>query len=169
MIALATGGRIRHLTGLPIRHARLLAAAIAVQAGGTAFGVLGLSGTGWTYPAALAAAAALLAVFAIRNSALLGVPLVALGLGLNAIVVGANGAMPVSPYAAAKANISTGALADDARHDIAGPGTTLRVLGDNIPVLLPLRPEVVSVGDCLVAAGLGLLAFSGLRKRLVDN
>ena len=169
LLALITGGRLSDLTSLRFRQGRLLGAAVAVQAGGTAFGVLGWSGTGWTYPAALALAAVLLTLFAIRNPTLLGLPLVALGLALNAIVVGANGAMPVSIYAAAKANISTGAIADDARHDIAGPDTSLRPLGDDIPVLLPLRAEVVSAGDCLVAAGLGLLVFSGLRRRLIQS
>jgi hypothetical protein len=33
-----------------------------------------------------------------------------------------------------------------------------------IPVLLPIRPEVVSVGDVLVAAGLAQLVVSALRR-----
>ena len=44
-------------------------------------------------------------------------------------------------------------------------GTTLRWLGDVIPVPLPVRPEVVSPGDVLIAAGLGEFVLLGMRPR----
>ena len=64
---------------------------------------------------------------------------------------------------------SGGALAvpsrSDARHEIAGIGTRLRWLGDIVPVPLPVRPEVVSPGDVLVAAGLAELVVLGMLGR----
>jgi Family of unknown function (DUF5317) len=56
------------------------------------------------------------------------------------------------------------AAGQDARHSIAGGGTTWRALGDVIPVPLPWRPEVVSPGDVLIAAGLGEFVLLGMRS-----
>ena len=53
----------------------------------------------------------------------------------------------------------------DPRHELADPATRLDVLGDIIPVLMPWRPEVVSVGDVLVAAGLAQLVVVGMTRR----
>jgi hypothetical protein len=96
-----------------------------------------------------------------------GVPLITLGLVLNAAVVALNGAMPVSTDAAARARVSVAAIAagNDSRHSLANSATTLSSLGDVIPVPLPWRPEVVSPGDALVAAGLGELVLLGMRRR----
>jgi hypothetical protein len=57
------------------------------------------------------------------------------------------------------------AAGNDARHTIAGPGTTWRALGDVIPLPVPWRPEVVSPGDALIAAGIGEFVFIGMRPR----
>src|SRR5439155_20104550 len=90
---------------------------------------------------------------------LAGITLISVGLLANAVVVAANGAMPVSIDAAYRARVGISAIASgsDARHQIAGTGTQLRWLGDVVPVPLPWRPEVVSAGDVLVAAGLAEL------------
>jgi len=99
-----------------------------------------------------------------------GVSLVTLGLAVNALVVILNGAMPVSIVAALRAAgvpITDIAAGYDARHTIAGEGTTLRPLGDVVPLPLPIRPEVVSAGDVLVAAGLGELVVMGMLRRRV--
>jgi len=48
---------------------------------------------------------------------------------------------------------------------MADAATRLTALGDVVPVALPPRREVVSVGDCLLAAGLALLVVRGLRPR----
>lgn len=162
VVALVVGtlarGRVVRLARLPLRGAWLVLLAVAAQVGGAVAG-------GVLYPLALVASALLVAAFLVRNRTLPGVPLVALGLLLNAAVVAANGAMPVSVAAAARAGVATGPLADaaDGRHELAGPGTRLRPLGDVVPVRLPLRPEVVSPGDVLLAAGLGLLVLRGMR------
>ena len=44
-----------------------------------------------------------------------------------------------------------------------GPDSGSAALGDVVPVALPLRPQVVSPGDVLVAAGVGLLLVTAGR------
>ena len=103
-------------------------------------------------------------LFCARNLRVPGVALVTAGLVGNAVVVGANGAMPVSIVAAYHARVPIDAIAagTDARHTIAGTGTVWRSLGDIIPVPMPLRPEVVSPGDVLIIAGLAELLVIGM-------
>lgn len=153
----ARGGSLDRLGALPLRARRLVVAALLAQLLGTVVG-------GPFYPLGLAVSAGLVVWFLSRNRGIRGTGLVALGLLGNALVVGANGAMPVSLDASARAGIGIADLlvGQDARHEPAGAGTRLPWLGDVVPVPLPLRPEVVSAGDVLVAAGLGQLVALGM-------
>lgn len=167
-VGYALGGTWSQLTALHLRWRRFVVAAVVAQAGGALVGVLGYGDPRGAYVVGLAASALCAAAFCTRNLRVAGVPLVTLGLISNAIVVAANGAMPVSVSAANRADVPVIDIAAgrDSRHEIAGPGTTLRILGDVIPVPLPLRSEIVSPGDVLVAAGLAELVVMGmLRKR----
>lgn len=161
------GGTWDRLTTLHLRWRRFVVAAVVAQLGGSMVGVLGAADPRRSYVVALAASALFAAAFCARNLRVAGVPLVTLGLVANAVVVAANGAMPVSIHAALRAGVPTQDIASglDARHEIAGTGTVLRPLGDVIPVPMPLRPEVVSPGDVLVAAGLGELVVMGMLRR----
>jgi len=160
-VGLATGGRVGHLGHLPLRHGWLVLVAVVAQAGGAFAG-------GSLYPLGLAVSALLVAGFLAGNRGLAGTGLIALGLLTNAVVVGLNGAMPVSAHASGKAGITTQDLlaGTDPRHELASSATTLRELGDVIPVLLPFHAEVVSAGDVLVAAGLAQLIVLGMRRRV---
>ena len=151
------GGSLARLGGLQLDARRLVPIALLVQLGG------GLVG-GPAYALGLAVSAALLGVFLLRNRDLRGTGLVALGLLSNALVVGLNGAMPVTEAAAARARIATQDILTgaDPRHQPAKDSTRLRLLSDVIPVPWPVRPEVVSPGDVLVAAGLGQLVLIGM-------
>lgn len=160
-LALLVGGRIRAVESLPFRVATLLGAALACQVAGVLLGYVGLP-AGSTYTLATLASAVLLVLASRSNGALAGTDLVAAGLALNALVMGANGNMPVSEHAAARAG-APAAVATDPRHEPATSATRLRWLGEVIPVPLPLRPEVDSAGDLLVAAGLGVLVFGTFR------
>lgn len=142
-------GRLDRLAALRLREPWLLALALAAQVAGALAG-------GRLHAVGLAASALLVLGFLGRNRRLRGTGLVALGLLTNALVVAANGAMPVSLAAADAAGAQVQAVRDgaDPRHLPMGPGTRLRALGDVVPVPLPVRPEVVSPGDLLVAAGL---------------
>jgi Family of unknown function (DUF5317) len=160
------GGSMTRLTSVPLRGRRLIVAALAGQAGGALVGLLGVGDPHHAYVAGLALSAGCALAFCARNLRVHGLPLVTAGLVANAVVVGLNGAMPVSIVAAARAGVPITAIADgvDARHAIAGVGTVWPWLGDVIAVPLPWRPEVVSAGDVLVASGLGelvLLAMLG--------
>jgi hypothetical protein len=158
-IGFATGGSLERLGGLSLRARRLVYAAVVLQVVGTVVG-------GPFYPLGLVLSAALVAWFLLRNKGIRGTGLLAIGLLSNALVVGLNGAMPVSLAAAGRAgtttqDILTGA---DARHELADRHTRLRFLGDVIPVPVPWRPEVVSPGDVAVAAGLAQLVLLGMRS-----
>ena len=164
-LALLAGGSFAALSDLPIRGGRLVVIAVVAQLVGT--GLARATGLPGFYPVGLALSALAALAFCVRNLRLAGVPLIALGLSLNALVVVLNGTMPVSIDAATRAGVSLHEIASgsDPRHSIAGPDTTWRVLGDVIAVPLPLRPEVVSPGDLLIAAGLAELVLLGMRPR----
>jgi hypothetical protein len=157
------GGRLERLAGLPFRSLRLLLSAAVAQLAG--FFVSNVLAVAW--PVALAVSAVFIGVFLVRNYRLLGVPLAAAGLLLNALVVVVNGAMPVSLDAAARAGIEAERLDldDHPRKEPVTHATTLPWLGRVVPVALPIHREVATPGDLLFAAGLGLLVGSGMRRR----
>ena len=159
VLGYATGGSLDRLGSLPLGSRRLVWAALAAQLVGALVG-------GPLYPVGLAVSAVLVGGFLLRNRGIRGTGLVALGLLSNAVVVGLNGAMPVSVVAAGKAGTTTQHIlaGDDPRHEIAGPRTRLRPLGDVVPERSPRWPEVVSPGDILIAAGLGQLVLIGMRR-----
>lgn len=156
------GGRLRRLAALRLRNWPLLAAAAAAQ-----FAASLAAGFGFpqAYPGGLALSAALALAFLAGNRHLPGIAFVAGGLLVNAAAVAANGAMPVSRSAAAAAGVDLPAVAagQDPRHEIAGPGTRLSVLGDVVPLRFPIRSEVASPGDLAVALGLAMLTVGGMR------
>jgi len=152
------GGDLERLGRLPLRGKRLVLAGLLCQVTGTLVG-------GPVYAAGLAASAALALAFLVVNRGARGTGLVGLGVAANALVVGVNGAMPVSLDAAGRAGVGVGPilLGEDPRHEVSGEDTRLRLLSDVVPVPLPLRPQVVSPGDVLVAAGLAQLVVVGMR------
>jgi len=163
-LAAALGGRWSRLAHLQLRSRGLIVAAVLAQAGGAFVGIAGFGDARKAYVSGLVVSAACALWFCARNLRIPGVALVSAGLVANAAVVALNGAMPVSIVAAYHARVPIGAISagTDARHEIAGLGTRLRWLGDVVPVPLPLRPEVVSAGDLLVAAGLAELVVMGM-------
>ena len=152
------GGSLERLGALSLRSRRLVYGAFAAQAVGTLVG-------GPLYPLGLVVSAGLVAWFLTRNRGVRGTGLIATGLLCNALVVGLNGAMPVSVDAAGRAGTTTQQIliGDDPRHEIADDQTRLRFLGDVVPVRAPWRPEVVSPGDVLLAAGIAQLVLLGMR------
>ncbi len=160
------GGSLRRLATLPLRGTWLVGGAVVLQAAGVGAALALDRSAGSAYAAGLAGSAALAGLFLLRNRRLPGIPLATVGLALNAAVVVANGAMPVSLPAAARAGVATGPIAggEDARHVVADGRTRLRPLGDVVPVPWPGHPEVVSPGDVLLVAGLGLLLVRGMRR-----
>jgi hypothetical protein len=162
-----TRGSLDRLSHVPLHGWPLVLGAVAAIAIGS-----GLSSAGGDIGSVarvagpIVAAACLLALL-FRNRSVEGVPLLAAGLILNAVVITANGAMPVSLYAESRAGLSDTALlqVDDGTHEVADSATRLPGLGDVVPVPLPVHPETVSVGDLLIVSGVGLLIFAGMHGR----
>lgn len=156
---LVGGGR---LAALRVRAVRLLVAAAVVQVGTS----VAAPSSAVMRGVALVLTVLLVALFMVGNRGLAGTPLIAAGLLLNLVVIAANGAMPVSLAAAGRAGLTAAdlSLAQDGLREPVDEDTRLRWLGDVIPFALPLRPQVVSPGDVLVASGVGLLLV-GARTR----
>lgn len=156
----ATGGSLDRLGALRLRARGLVLLALGAQLAGALVG-------GSAYPLGLAVSAVLALGFLVRNRGARGTGLVGLGVALNTLVVGLNGAMPVSLSASGRAGVTSQAIVagEDPRHELQDTGTRLPLLGDVVPVPLPRAPQVVSPGDVLVAAGLGQLVLLGMRRR----
>ncbi len=119
----------------------------------------------WSFAMMLVGMAAFV-VFAFTNSLPVpGMAVVGLGLLLNLVVTANNGGMPYRASAVVSAGAVSSKSADLVPKDgvmqhAERPSDQLMALADVIP-LRPLR-EVVSVGDVLVALGMGLVAFSAV-------
>jgi hypothetical protein len=165
VVGLATGGSLRRLSADTIRWGVLAFAGVVAQ-----FIVLG----GTLGYALLILSFVLLIVFAIANVRLPGFALVLLGLCLNVTVITLNHGMPVSA-AALRASNQEATLPDlqenrdGAKHVLADEHTTLRFLGDVIPVGAPLD-QVVSAGDVAAYLGVGWFVVGTMhRRRDVDD
>ena len=158
-VGLAQRGSLSRLGTLTLRRRWTVWAAVVAQLIGSVVG-------GPAYALGLVVSAALIGRFLLANRGVRGTGLLALGLLANALVVGLNGAMPVSLHAAGRAGTTTQDIVSgaDPRHELANARTRLRWLGDVIPAPWPVRPEVVSPGDVLVAAGLAQLVVIGMRS-----
>ncbi len=149
--SLVRGGRLRHLADNPLRASWLLFAALGAQL--AAEGLARASGhlaMVPTYPLLLASHAALVA-WLVMNRRRAASWLVATGLALNAVVIAANGAMPVDPAALAVLG-HDGAPLDAGKHMLMDDTTRLAFLGD-IWAIGWLR-SVISVGDVALAVGM---------------
>lgn len=92
------------------------------------------------------------------------VPVLLLGVALNALVIVANrGHMPVSP--AAFPPVRGGApFPLDSFHVLAGPGTPFAFLGDTFRLALGAVASVASPGDLVMAAGIAGLLQDAMRS-----
>jgi hypothetical protein len=118
--------------------------------------------------AVLATSYALLLTFALANVRQAGMPLVALGLGCNALVIVANGGMPVSVQAlrdSGQADVVRILVDEGAdKHHELTDDDELTFLADAIPIPQPIG-QVASVGDVFVYAGLIWFVVAAMRER----
>jgi hypothetical protein len=155
-----SGGDLRRLGALPIRHAWAIWATLIgqislawVPAGDLA---------GWLHVATYAVAG----WFAWANRRLPGVPLMALGGALNlAAIVANDGVMPASPSAWERAGLEPPAPGEEFTNSAPVEDARLGVLGDvfAIPEGWPFA-NVFSIGDVLIVVGLGWLAHAWCRR-----
>lgn len=155
VVGWARGGRLANLGSVSLRAPALVVVSLAAQLGS------GLLDPGLGRTAALVGSQLALLAFAGANRVLPGVGLVALGTLLNGAVVAVNGAMPVDRralLAVARQPYEIG----DGPHRLLEPGDPLPWLADVIA--LPVLRTIVSVGDVVLAAGIGILVLSLMRR-----
>ena len=146
------GGNWRRLGTLRIRWWPVLAAAVALRVAGVLLPLDLIAYLGGVLA---------IAVVALRNAALPGAPLIAIGALLNALVFIVNGGMPYDAASAAAAGIRP--LLNDRLHFEASAETRLAFLSDVI--YLPIFRNVYSVGDVVIALGGFWLPFRWLRTK----
>ncbi|MBA2625581.1 MAG: DUF5317 domain-containing protein [Acidimicrobiia bacterium] len=158
-LGLLGGGQVTRLGAIRLRWSVALWAGVGLQLLAGPFGVGGRPGT----VAVIASYVALLG-FAVANRGLTGMPVVLVGLALNATVIVLNGGMPVRPAAVAAVGLDPAELDGTdlgAKRHLERPRERLPALGD----VVPLRPlgEVVSFGDLVLAAGVANVVFRVMR------
>ncbi len=119
-----------------------------------------LFGTDWVAWLWCGVALGLLAL-CVMNQRVPGIPLVAVGIGLNLLVVLLNGGMPVGGSLAASFDMNPNASVIEGRgafYEVVETETVIPALGDVIPIPAP-RPfrSLVSLGDLLMFLGAGVL------------
>jgi hypothetical protein len=156
------GGRLSRLADLRLRAPWTVLASAAIQVGITTV----RDGSYAAHVTLHVLSYLLVAYFLFANRRLTGLPVVALGTGLNLLAIGLNGGvMPASPTALRLAGITPAAGFDNS---VARAHEHLRLLGDIIPVPVPLSlGNVLSVGDLIIFAGafVALHCICGSRLR----
>ncbi len=158
-VGLIRGGTLDALVRVYVSRPWMFAATIATLIAGRL--VPGLHAAAWVV------ATVAIVLFAAANSRLPGVGLLWVGIALNTVVILANGGrMPVSLWGAERAGVPVSELRASAQHTPGDADTVLRPATDVIPLAFPNAAAVVSIGDVLVASGIGLFgAVAPVRAR----
>lgn len=167
LLGLLSGGRLQNLANIQLRWTGLLLAAVIVR-----FGTEALLGAGVGLVESLrlpllTLGFGLLLVALWSNRAYPGLSLAFLGVLSNAIAIAANGGfMPVWAVSLDAARLTVSDV-DAATHVvIEGVGadflTRALILGDVVPVPIPVIQNVVSLGDVFLTLGLAFFLFAGV-------
>ena len=171
---LAAGGRVTNLLSVQLRFGGLIVAGLLLR-----FGTQWLVGREVEIADQLrvplfAAAFGLLVLSLWLNRSQPGLLLAAIGVGANAVAVMVNGGyMPVYLPAVQLVGLTSADLSPTFHillpHDLGlefllmgGP------LGDIVPIAVPFLANVISIGDVLLAAGLGWFLFSAVTHGTSD-
>jgi hypothetical protein len=162
-LAYLRGGRLNRLEHAHLRWTWLLILGVALQVALDVAAVRGVFGDATTAGWLLLVTSQLLVLgWILANAHLRGTVLIGLGLLLNAVVIAANGAMPVSPEALAAIGAEP-TVNPTGKHTLLTDATRLPWLADVLP-LPPLR-SIISVGDIVLAAGLIPMAHDLMTHR----
>lgn len=166
LVGYLVGGRLRGFERLRLRYWWLAPIGLGLQALPLPDG---RHGTDFLVRmAVLGASYVLLLLFAGINIRITGMPLMLVGLALNAAVVIANGGMPVSRHAlevSGQTEVLKLLTADEgAKHHLMTSADRLTPLADVIPIPPPIG-QVASVGDVFIYAGLAWLIVAVMRGR----
>jgi Family of unknown function (DUF5317) len=121
--------------------------------------------------AALVASYALLIAFVWVNRRLPAAPFLLVGLALNALVIAANGGMPVSEAAIRATGSSSDVLpsmVDDGKHHLMSSSDVLTPLADVIGLPPPIA-TVLSAGDVVLYVGIVAFTVIVMRGRFASN
>ncbi|MGH2475081.1 MAG: MFS transporter [Candidatus Limnocylindrales bacterium] len=167
LLGLLAGGRLRNLANIQLRWTWLLVAAVIVR-----FSTEALLGAGVDFIQdlrlpLLAAGFAILLTGLWVNRGYPGLSLAFLGILSNAVVIVVNGGyMPIWQTSLTAAGFTpedvTSALHIIVQGDAASFLTQALILGDVIPVPVPLIQNVASLGDLFLSLGLSFFLFAGL-------
>jgi hypothetical protein len=168
LLGLGLGGSLRNLADIQIRFWPAIPVAVLLQV----IPLPGMDGrAGDVVPVGmLLLSLAILFVVAAANWRLYGFVLMAAGVLLNLVVIGANQGMPVSRDAVLAAGgadrLDELPLEPGSRHHLAGQEDTLVFLGDVIGIRPPFG-VVVSVGDLLTYGGATAFVVAAMLGRPV--
>lgn len=163
--SLARGGRIRRLADSELRWTWILISGFGLQAliewdGANAY----MDASFWS--AILVISYGLVLAWLVANRHRRGTVLVFIGFMLNAVVITANGAMPVDVEAIRAAGVAE-PIIPLGKHEVMTDATLLPWLGDRFPIV-PIRSSI-SVGDIVLAAGMIPLVHDLMTSRSVTE
>ncbi len=158
-VSLLRGGRLDTGADTTLRALPLLFVALLLQTWLDAAAGRGSIGSASITALLLLSESAIVA-FVLLNWFRAGMFLIAVGFSLNAIVILANGGMPVSTGAIRWLGADPHAAGAAGKHLLMTEATRLRWLADVIPV--PVARMVISPGDVLLVAGIIPLAHDML-------
>ena len=162
-VSMALGGRVSRIGDHELRGGWLLGTGLVLQLGVDQAAGRGLIADAGAFGSTvLVVSQVLILAWILRNAEISppGLALVGAGLVLNAIVMTANGAMPVDPQAMAALGLGD-LQVPPGKHTLLTEATRFAPLGDVIP-LPPLR-SIISVGDVVLAVGLVPLTHALMR------
>lgn len=159
MAALAGGGSLQHLAVVTFRHPWVVFVGLILQLGAQTMARPHLEES-WRL-LLLLGSMGFIALFLLLNLARPGMGLAGVGVLLNLVVIVANGAMPVHAPSAERAGVPISFEEAALKHEVMDPSTHFPWLGDAIAI--PLLKTVISLGDVLLALGIGLFVYRAMR------
>jgi hypothetical protein len=164
LVVLLTRGSWRTLAHLNVNSAWLLAVGLAIQIAleYVEFSNDQIETVGY---ALLMVSYGFILAFCLVNSSTKGFGVIAIGIAMNALVIGLNQGMPTRPIGTdAHGNRIHKAVVQTVKHRQERGDDLLGFLGDQILFPRPLD-TLVSLGDLVIAVGICELAFFGSRRR----
>ena len=164
LVVLLTFGSFTELTRIPITAAWLLFLGLGIQIG-LEFVDLPKDQIETIGYGLLMASYALILAFCLANLSTKGFGVIAIGIAMNALVIGLNQGMPTAPIGNDKDGKRVEKeIEQTVKHRPEEDDDLLPVLGDRIVLPEPID-AVVSFGDLIVSVGICELVYFGSRRR----
>ncbi len=167
LLGLLVGGRLGNLASIQLRWTWLLLLAVVVRLGTEGLLNAGVDIVETLRVPLLAAGFGLLLAALWVNRTYPGMSVAFVGILLNGIVILVNGGfMPIWSVSLAAAGFSPQDVTSALHVIIEGDGATFLtralIIGDVIPIPLPIVQNVASLGDVLLSIGLAFFLFAGV-------